>query len=92
MEGVAIFQDMVQKYGHASEDTIAPFVQDFKAMVSGRHNHPSILQIETFNEGDCWGVFKKKPFDVASIVALSKELEPNRLASPSSATCCLRLS
>jgi hypothetical protein len=55
------------------------FVEDFIAMVKGRGNHPSIVQIETFNEGDCWGVFNKKPFDVAAIVALARKLAPNRL-------------
>jgi len=77
--GVAIFQDMVQKYGGANDQTVPYFVQDFIAMVKGRGNHPSIVQIETFNEGDCWGVFNKKPFDVAAIVQLARELAPDRL-------------
>lgn len=77
--GVAIFQDMVQKYGGANDQTVPYFVQDFIAMVKGRGNHPSIVQIETFNEGDCWGVFNKKPFDVAAIVQLARELAPHRL-------------
>jgi|EP01047_Picozoa_sp_COSAG01_P006486 hypothetical protein len=47
-----IFQDMVQKYGHANNGTIPYFVEDFKKMVAGRGNHPSIVQFETFNEGD----------------------------------------
>ena len=64
--GVLIFQDMVQKYGGANNETIPYFVEDFKKMVAGRGNHPSIVQFETFNEGDCWGVFKTKPFDVPS--------------------------
>ena len=29
--------------------------------------------------GDCWEVFKTKPWDVAAVVALAKELAPNRL-------------
>ena len=37
-----------------------------------------------FNEGDCWGVFKTKPFDVASIVALSRQLAPGRLVDTDS--------
>lgn len=82
--GVLIFQDMVQKYGGASNETIPYFVEDFKAMVAGRGNHPCIVQFETFNEGDCWGVFKTKPFDVASIVALSKQLAPDRLVDTDS--------
>jgi len=77
--GVAIFQDMVQKYGGANDTTVPYFVQDFIAMVKGRGNHPSIVQYETFNEADCWGVFNKKPFDVAAIVQLARELAPHRL-------------
>ena len=38
--GVAIFQDMVQKYGGANDQTVPYFVQDFIAMVKGRGNHP----------------------------------------------------
>jgi len=82
--GVAIFQDMVQKYGGASAETVPLYVQDFKAMVAGRSNHPSIVQWETFNEGDCWGVFKTKPYDVAGIVALAKQLDPTRLVDTDS--------
>ena len=47
---------MVQKYGGADETTIPYFIADFKAMVKGRGNHPSIVQFETFNEADCWGM------------------------------------
>eukprot|EP00040_Diaphanoeca_grandis_P039529 m.259317 g.259317 ORF g.259317 m.259317 type:complete len:721 (-) comp37890_c0_seq1:266-2428(-) len=77
--GVAVFQDMVQKYGGATSKLIPYFVADLKAMVKGRGNHPCIVQFETFNEGDCWSVFKDKPYDVAGIVALARELAPNRL-------------
>lgn len=79
-----IFQDAVQKYGGANDETIPYFVEDFKKMVAGRGNHPSIVQFETFNEGDCWGVFKTKPFDVTSIVALSRQLDPTRLVDTDS--------
>ena len=84
--GVVVLQDMVQKYGHASDATVPLFVADFKAMVAGRGNHPCIVQFETFNEGDCWSVFKTKPFDVAGIVALSKQLDPTRLVDTDSGT------
>ena len=47
------------RYGGANDATVPLFVNDFIAMVKGRGNHPSIVQIETFNEGDCWSVFKK---------------------------------
>ena len=82
--GVLIFQDMVQKYGGASNDTIPYFVADMQHAIGGRKNHPSIVQFETFNEGDCWGVFKTKPFDVASIVSMAKSLAPHRLVDTDS--------
>ena len=50
--GVAIFQDMPQKYlaqGRTNE-TVKFFVDDLKAMVAGRGSHPSILQYTAFNE------------------------------------------
>lgn len=82
--GVAIFQDMIQKYGGASAATIPYFVSDLQAMIKGRGNHPSILQIETFNEGDCWEVFKNPPYDVKGIVDLAKKLAPTRLVDTDS--------
>lgn len=73
--GVAIMQDMIQKYGRASKDTIQPFVHDLVAMIEGRGNHPCIIQWETFNEGDCWGVFKTEPYTVQDIVALTRKTD-----------------
>ena len=75
---------MVQKYGGASSATVPYFVDDFKAMVAGRGNHPSIVQFTTFNEGDCWSVFKDPPNDVAGIVNLSRVLDPTRLVDTDS--------
>ena len=77
--GVVVFQDAVQKYGHASDATIPFFKDDMTAMITGRGNHPCIVQFETFNEGDCWSVFKTAPNDVAGIVSLAKKLDPTRL-------------
>jgi len=83
--GVVVLQDMVQKYGHATNATVPYFVADLKAMISGpRGNHPSIVQYETFNEGDCWRVFTSPPYDVAGIVQLSKQLDPTRLVDTDS--------
>lgn len=73
--GVAVMQDAVQKYGHASQATILPFVHDLVAMIEGRGSHPCIIQWETFNEGDCWGVFKTKPYTVQDIVALARKTD-----------------
>jgi len=77
--GLAIMQDAVQKYGGASNETIPHFVSDMSAMIEGRGNHPCIVQWETFNEGDCWSVFKTKPYDVEGITKLAKKLDPTRL-------------
>ena len=65
-------QDAVQKYGRASNATIPYFISDLRAMINGKGNHPSIIQWETFNEHDCWYVFKAHPNTVADIVALAK--------------------
>lgn len=70
---------MVQKYGGASSETVPLFVNDLRALIAGRKNHPCIVQFTTFNEGDCWNVFKEKPYDVPGIVALAQQLAPNHL-------------
>lgn len=82
--GLAIFQDMPQKYGGASNGTIPLFVEDMKSMISGRGNHPCIIQWTTFNEGDCVGVFKTPPNDVKSITDLAKRLDSTRLVDTNS--------
>jgi beta-galactosidase/beta-glucuronidase len=51
--GVVVLQDMVQKYGHASDATIPFFVGDFKAMLKGRGNHPCIVQVHCSLLGQC---------------------------------------
>lgn len=56
--GVVVLQDMVQKYGGATQETIPPFLHDAKAAIAGRYNHPCIVQYEVFNEVDCVGVSK----------------------------------
>lgn len=82
--GLAIFQDMPQKYGGANADTVPLFVKDLTAMIEGRGNHPSIVQWDTFNEGDCWTVFNTKPYDVEGIAQLAKKLDPTRLVDTDS--------
>lgn len=74
--GVAIMQDMPQKYGGATNDTVPLFVADFKAMIAGRGNHPCIIQWEIFNEGDCVGVFKNVVnYTVEDMVLLARSLD-----------------
>lgn len=77
--GVAILHDMVQKYGGATSQTVEPFMKELKAMIDGVGNHPSIIQWETFNEGDCYGVF-----DVPEVVAWTKAYDPHRLVDTNS--------
>jgi len=73
--GVLVMQDAVQKYGGASNATIAFFESDLVAMIRGRGNHPSIVQWETFNEDDCWKVFVTKPHTVAEVVQLARRTD-----------------
>lgn len=82
--GVIVFQDMIQKFYGATSATIPLFVDDLTAMIKGRGNHPCIVQWNMFNENDCWSVFKTKPFDVAGIVELAKNLDPTRLVDTDS--------
>ena len=50
--GVAVFQDMPQKYLSQGRTnmTVVHYVDDLKAMVAGRGSHPCILQWTAFNE------------------------------------------
>ena len=73
--GILVLQDAVQKYGRASEATIPYFETDLVRMILDRGNHPSIVQWETFNEIDCWYVFKDPPNAVADVVALAKQTD-----------------
>jgi hypothetical protein len=48
-------------------------------MFDGRGNHPSIIQWELFNEGDCYGVF-----NVPEVVAWATAYDPYRLIDTNS--------
>jgi len=50
------------------------FLADLKKMVDSRYNHPSILQWNIFNEGDCVQLFP----DVPEIVQWMKDYDPSR--------------
>merc|ERR1712151_718179 len=82
--GLVVFQDMPQKYGGATADTVPLFVEDLKAMIKGRGSHPSIVQWTAFNEADCFGVFTTPPYDIAGITNLFKQLDPTRLVDTAS--------
>jgi len=84
--GVAVFQDMPQKnpgdHGAPTTNATVPlFVDDLRAMVLGRGNHPAVLQWTAFNEGDCWDIFNASapPNDLPGIAALVRRLDPRRL-------------
>ena len=77
--GVVVFQDAVQKYGGATAATKAPFLTDLKAMIDGRGNHPSIIQWDIFNEGDCEGVF-----NITEVVEWAQAYDPYRLIDANS--------
>ena len=77
--GIAVLQDMPQKYGGATTATVAPFISDLTAMLAGRGNHPSILQWTAFNEGDCW-----QSFSVPDVVAFIQDADPHRLVDTNS--------
>jgi hypothetical protein len=72
--GVIVFQDMVQKYGGASNDTVPLFLEDMKRAILGRKNHPCIVQFTVFNEGDCWNVF-----NVSETLNMARSLAPDHL-------------
>jgi len=72
--GIVVWQDMIQKYGGATNDTVPLFMDDLNAMIRGRGNHPSIVQWETFNENDCYQVF-----NVTAVVDAVREADPSRL-------------
>ena len=52
---------------------------DLKAMIDGRGNHPSIIQWETFNEGDM-----VSHFNASDVVAWTKKYDPTRLVDTNS--------
>jgi len=70
--GVMVFQDAVQHFGgNPSQDL---FKSDWAAAIHGRGNHPSIVQWEIFNEGDC-----VRSFNVPEMVNFTRDLDPYRL-------------
>jgi hypothetical protein len=71
--GIVVFQDMIQKYGGATPDTVDAFENDLRAMIANVKNHPSIVQWTAFNEDDCW-----EQFNVLATVNMIKSLDPTR--------------
>ena len=77
--GVVVIQDMIQKYGGATQNTVPDFMMEIKAMIDGRGNHPSIVQWTVFNEGDCEGVF-----NITATTEYIQAYDPHRLVDTNS--------
>ena len=77
--GVVILQDMIQKYGGASQETVAPFLVELKDMIDGVGNHPSIIQFTVFNENDC-----VSQFNATQVVEWVQGYDPHRLVDTNS--------
>jgi len=78
--GIVIAQDMVQHYGDGKSVARAHYYwHDLKALVDGRGNHPSIIQWESFNEGDM-----VKHFNASNVVKWLKAYDPTRLVDTNS--------
>jgi len=77
--GIVLLQDMFQKYGGASAATVPPFIVELYRMIDYQYNHPSIIQWEVFNEGDCVGVF-----NASQVVQIVLDLDASRLVDTNS--------
>jgi hypothetical protein len=77
--GIVLLQDMFQKYGGATAATIQPFIVELYRMIDQLYNHPSIVQWEVFNEGDCVGVF-----NATQVTQMVLDLDPSRLVDTNS--------
>jgi hypothetical protein len=80
--GIAILQDMPQKYGAPVNATRAAFASDLRAMLGTVYNHPSVIQYTLLNEEDCTDVFT--PADVAALVSWIRDADPSRLVDADS--------
>ena len=80
--GVLVFQDMVQHYGdpHGVTPSPALYMADLEAMIHDVRNHPSVVQFETFNEGDMVGHFS----NVSDIVKFVQGYAPGHLVDTDS--------
>ena len=79
--GIIVQQDMIQKFGQTTDDTVMFFKDDLQAMISDLRSHPSIAMWTIFNEGDC---VKDPLFDPAALVDWVSQLDPTRLVDTNS--------
>ncbi len=77
--GMLVWQDMPQGYGDLGAAAQEQWTGEWTRIIAALANHPSIVVWTTFNEG--WG---EKTFDVARIVALTRQLDPTRLVNNAS--------
>ena len=79
--GVVVFQDMVQKIctTHCTQENLAYYLADLRAMILGRKNHPSVVQFTLLNEEDMWRLFDEKPYDLPGLLHLARGLAPDHL-------------
>ena len=77
--GMLVWQDMPQAFGDLNDDAKTQWMTEWTREITTHYNHPSIVVWTTFNEG--WGESK---FDVPSIVAQTRQLDPTRLVNNAS--------
>jgi hypothetical protein len=78
MLGINVLQDFVQKFNRENyptvPETVPLFLADAAALIDQRGSHPSVVQWNLFNEGDC-----VSQFDVAAVLNASKVLDASAL-------------
>jgi hypothetical protein len=79
--GVLVQQDMIQKFGETTADTVTLFKADLEAMIDDLRSHPSVVMWTVFNEGDC---VKDPLFDPRAMVEFVRELDSTRLVDTNS--------
>eukprot|EP01047_Picozoa_sp_COSAG01_P028566 COSAG01_NODE_1924_length_8886_cov_6.780699_4_plen_229_part_00 len=81
--GVMIYQDAPQHFG--GNPSLELFTDDLTKMIDGRFSHPSILQWDIFNEGDCIREFMSaNPKTPSNLVDLVRKIDPSRLVDVNS--------
>lgn len=54
--GVVLFQDMIQKFGAQTDQTVPLFMADFASMIDGLRSHPSVIQWVRWESGSATSV------------------------------------
>ena len=53
------------------------YISDLKAMLTGRRNHPCIVQFTLLNEIDMWQLFNTTPYDLPGLLGFARALVPD---------------